>query len=328
MSWTAVASLPEALTAPACAEHGGKLYAFGGDATQTHAYVYDPGTNTWTALANVTTGGFVNTAVAFGLSDGNIYIVDVGSPRNFTKYDPVANTYSAPTAPPQSWVGAGACSDGSLIYFLEYPSGSTNQLPQVSVYDPTTDTWSSTGTTCPGAIAPHGLASGSCFLLGTEIWYFNGWPNAATSPDGVVVKYDIATDTWSAAGTTEPAPNRMNGVPTLSGVDFPPIIGGEDASLIYDTVDLWDGAAWSSYAVLPVATTVAGGAVVGSNVYVVGGYTTGPVASVYRAPLADFTATTTTVNTGLVTGRTARGFYAHFGPVAAAAMHAGRVARG
>ena len=102
-SWTLAANYPLVIESPAVTSNGTFGYSAGGfDAVggvPTNAfYRYDPGANTWTPLANVTTG-FYDGGIAYAANTNKIYVFGGLDPNFFVLattqiYDIASNTWS------------------------------------------------------------------------------------------------------------------------------------------------------------------------------------------------------------------------------------------
>ncbi|MBI5636445.1 MAG: fibronectin type III domain-containing protein [Nitrospinae bacterium] len=165
-------------------------------------------TLTWTAP----TGGAASYNVYYGTSV-NIYYGTVEA------YDPVANTWTAKAAMPTPRWGSTVSVVNGLIYAIG-GWGGWPELSLVEIYNPATNTWSTTvpvtaATTAIGtagaALAPmptarddfgFAVVNGVIYAIGGDV---NTFDNPARIPccTTVVEAYDTVTNTWS---TKTPAP--------------------------------------------------------------------------------------------------------------------------
>jgi len=150
-TWATVASLSVPRGGLGAASVGGLIYAVGGrDGFQFGQgtifgtnEVYDPSTDTWTALAPMPTPlSDVYATVGF---DGKVYVLGGATgPTTVTGmvqiFDPTTNTWStgAPMPTPRAAAMAGVLC-GQIVVFGGYDGGSN--LDQTETYDPVSDTW-------------------------------------------------------------------------------------------------------------------------------------------------------------------------------------------
>ena len=113
-SWNQRAAYPEATSWLSCGDVQSKLYCAGGndggETGSTHAYVYDPGANTWTQVAAMPAGIW---GAASTTANGQLLVQDGVVGGDITNqgyaYDPSANTWSAlPNANVSVYRSAGA----------------------------------------------------------------------------------------------------------------------------------------------------------------------------------------------------------------------------
>lgn len=194
-TWGQVADYPSAIMDNAADQIDGKIYSVGGyngAANIANGYVYDPDTDSWSAIASMANTREKPAAAAIG---GKLYVSggwsDSGAPVAQTEaYDPAANSWStvannpSPKAAPGSAVAddklylVGGCSDGSCT-----PSNTT-----VS-YDPATNTWATL------APYPHANAWLSCGGIDGKVYCAGGQASSTFYTDAYV--YDPAANTWT-----------------------------------------------------------------------------------------------------------------------------------
>jgi N-acetylneuraminic acid mutarotase len=165
-AWTEVGSLPFAVGALAAVALDGRLHAIGGGTTSGSValhWVYDPASNEWSAASPFPGNGRDHLA-AVALA-GSIYLVG-GRPGAATRnsngldrWDPETDTWT-PLAPvPTARSGHAVAALGGRIYALGGEVSSVDPdgvFPQVEVYDPATDVW----TSLPDMPVPrHGLGA-------------------------------------------------------------------------------------------------------------------------------------------------------------------------
>ena len=179
-TWTSKASMPTAGACGASAVIDDRLYVFTTDCSESGLGAdpafqrYDPGTDTWTALALPTWGHFLP---AGGAAGGKFYLAgglfETSDPignigQNVEAYDPATDTWTTKAqAPSVRYQDAGAVLKG-LLYVVGGGTGTGFQA-KLDVYNPRTDTWG-TLNDMPTARGFLGAASlgGRLYALGGE----------------------------------------------------------------------------------------------------------------------------------------------------------------
>ena len=193
--WQPVADYPTTVQDNLVATDGGKIYSvFGwtGAADANSAYVYDPGTGAWTALASATDA---REAAGGAFVDGKLITTGGwgpgGSPDAKTEiYDPATNSWSTGAPNPGPAAAAGhAVLDGKL-YLVGGCSADSCGSTQVRVYDPAADTWST------AAPYPAAISWESCGALAGQLYCAGGNNDNGTFTN--TYAYDPGSNTWSA----------------------------------------------------------------------------------------------------------------------------------
>jgi len=152
--WSATTSLPAARGALAAVALDGRIHAVGGSgpsgSVTTH-YVYDPASLEWSERMSFPGNGR-NHLAAVAL-DGALYVAggrfDGGGQTNsaaLDRYDPAANEWTSLAPMPTARSGLGAAVlDGKIIVLggEVNPAHPNRVFPQVELYDPSTDRWTS-----------------------------------------------------------------------------------------------------------------------------------------------------------------------------------------
>ncbi|MBL0917571.1 MAG: kelch-like protein [Hydrogenophaga sp.] len=258
--WTRLATLPEARHHIALAAAAGRIHAVGGFTggfpnwrAQADTWVYDPGANRWSAGAPLP---YASAEGVFAGIDGRLYLVGGrvrgrDDARHFNDhtdtargavFDPATGRWSAiADAPTARNSAAAAVLDGRLHVVggrqaLRQPDGSLRQVnvPQLEVYDPATDRWT---TRAPMPLPQGGLAAaahgGRLYVFGGEQWV----PEQKVFADAWV--YDPATDRWSALPPL-PTPRHGLGAATLGDrihvFGGGTRVGGDFASTVHEVL--------------------------------------------------------------------------------------------
>jgi hypothetical protein len=184
----------------AAATHGGHFYAvggrFGGPLSDLDRYTAE--TDTWVSLANMPTarrglGAAIvgNALYAIGGSTGAAPCD--GSPlATVERYDIETDTWrtAAPLPSPRSDLAAVA--RGGKIYVFGGCLGMQAAIPNVDVYDPVTDTWSTAPTDMPTARSSMYAAAAK----GNRIYVIGGQNGGVQLTTNEF--YTVPADTWSA----------------------------------------------------------------------------------------------------------------------------------
>jgi N-acetylneuraminic acid mutarotase len=200
----------------------GKVYLIGGigGGSGGRVQIYDPSTDSWSLGADMPwSGGSVSTAVIGGkiLAAGGL-TAGGSTVSNCASYDPLANTWTGKAPMPGGRNHAAAGTDGSKLFVFggRVGSSTTNGSGSLMVYDPATNTWTSSG--APGSsLAPLPEARGgmgkAVFLRG-EFHLFGG--ETLDDPDANddrvyerVDVYDPRTNAWRAEA---PMPHPRHGI--------------------------------------------------------------------------------------------------------------------
>ncbi|WP_345044226.1 Kelch repeat-containing protein [Streptomyces sannanensis] len=193
--WTTLADYPIPIMDNAVATMGGKVYSVAGtDGTNflNKAYVYDPGTQAWSALPNLSTGREAPQAAAYG---GKLYVfggweADGNTVAKTEIYDPATGAWSTGADNPKPHAGAAVAVLGGKIYIV---GGCTTACgtTDVQVYDPASNSWSS------GAAYPEPTSWLGCGAIANTLNCAGGWQDARTSTKHAY-GYDPASDSWSS----------------------------------------------------------------------------------------------------------------------------------
>jgi N-acetylneuraminic acid mutarotase len=179
----------------------GSIYAIGGANASTFGLnsveMYNPSSNTWTAVAPLLTGRANFGATSAG---GLIYVMG-GLDGNFNQlntvevYNPATNSWSTAATMPTTRYNLAAASVNGLVYALGGYNNSLGVYSVVEVYSPSTNTWSE----APGMptareyLGADGL-NGQIYAIGGE--GFNGSLSNPTYLKTVEV-FNPTTSSWT-----------------------------------------------------------------------------------------------------------------------------------
>lgn len=227
-TWSFGANAPGTSSEGAGVSHGGLFYTAGGrlGAARNDLWSYDPATDTWTILApmNVARAG-----LALAVVGDSIYAIGgrtaTGGPcsggplADVERYDIDHNVWTNVAPMPFALSDRAAATVGGKIYVFGGCSGNfpifTNSA---DVYDPVTDTWSTSPADMPTARAGmYGIAT-----KGDAIYVIGGWdgiqPGLHTNE-----AYHVAKDSWTIE-TPMPTGRAEAGAAGHDGQVF--IVGG------------------------------------------------------------------------------------------------------
>jgi N-acetylneuraminic acid mutarotase len=204
--------MPDAVRGQATVQHGGLVYAFGGESTQDEAltamhlpgireaaayntavHAYDAKTDTWTSRTNMPVGAYALSAHALG---DKIYVFSGYAVNGFDStvqvYDPKADAWTQSTPRPTSSYTFVSEAVGGRVYVIgcQGPSATDPSVwpyrDDVEIFEPQTG-WTR------GARLPKPVSGAASCSLGDRIFVFGGDVNNLTSI------YDVKADRWSSA---------------------------------------------------------------------------------------------------------------------------------
>ena len=252
--WTKMKDMPLPVHHSALAEYHGKVYMFGGYILNTdpsrpgggwepvdNTWQFDPGTNTWKALAPML--GKRGSAVAEEVG-GQIYVIGGAIPEPGSKEVAIRASTAA-------------------------RSVGTNE-----VYDPETNKWvTRSSMPTPRNHAFGGAVNGKIYVIGGRV----GSSVITTSSNTNVVEvYDPAADLWGAAGMRMPTSRSGMGWATYQNKIY--VVGGQiydrNVFAAIRAVEGYDPAT-NTWAILPTMFTARHGvnvAIIGNRLYAIGGH--------------------------------------------------------
>jgi len=175
-TWSFGAEAPTIFYWPAVVSYGGKLYVFGGAAggMSRKAYSYDPGSDTWTALADMSTGTYQAAAAPLGTS-GQILVMGggwMGSELSVVQiYDINSNSWSVGPSLKKARTGAAGINYQNQVFCLHGYGGSNHYYLADSEYY-ASGTWRNT------IFGPQELYAPLAGRSGRQIFILDGhYPN-------------------------------------------------------------------------------------------------------------------------------------------------------
>jgi WD40 repeat protein len=208
----------------------GKVLVSGGNDTIRTAERYDPATQTWTSTGTMATPRRFHTATL--LPDGKVLVSggrgasSTGAPptnlKTAERYNPATNTWSATPAmsTTRSHHTATLLPNGKVLVTGGFGgSGTGVPLASAELYDPTSNTWSSTG-----AMASPRRYHTATLLPSGKVLVAGGYDG--TSDLASAELYDPNTGTWAPTACLAQARHHHTATPLPSGEVL--LIGGED----------------------------------------------------------------------------------------------------
>jgi N-acetylneuraminic acid mutarotase len=251
---------------------GRYVYVFGGG-TAAGGYLndlwrWDPGTETWTQLANMPTakqniqgafwGGKIY--VPGGFTIGSVHITENAI------YDIATNTWSTGAPLPAGNSGTTVAYNGRIYVF----AGNPGPVATTRIYDIASNTWST------GASMPVTTTYGRAVVAGNFAYYVGGILNGTTTT-AAVYRYDFAINSWATVASLQTARATAEVAVSPDGSKIYAIGGGGssffNALPSAETVEIYNVAAntWSYGHPLPMAVAAASGGFALGKLMVQGG---------------------------------------------------------
>jgi N-acetylneuraminic acid mutarotase len=275
-SWTTMADMPTARWALSTSAVDGKIYAFGGYATDhflSSVEEYNPATDTWTIKKNMRREfmGFSTSTV-----NGKIYIIAGATSGTedlpfVYEYDPVTDNYIRKTDMPTYRIYLSTSVVNGKIYAIGgaasvSSSGISGFYATVEEYDPSTNSWKTKTPMQEGARCA--LATR---VVNGKIYAIGGYISDGDSVFSTVEEYDPATDTWTTK-TDMPTPRGWLSTSVVDDKIY--AIGGIRDYISLSTVEVYDPATdeWDTdISPMPTARCALSTSVVGGEIYAIGG---------------------------------------------------------
>jgi len=242
---------------------GGKIYFVGGKdgaGAKNIAERYDPATNTWATLANMSA---TREGVACAVLNGKLYAIGGVGLTSVEVFNPSNGNWSAGVALPSQVKHGTAITVDGKIFLIGGWNASDQNINQILCFDPSTSQWI---TKANMPTARHGA---KLVWFENRIWAIGGYDGTDTNKVG---SYDPATDTWQAeasltTGRHWPVAWVANGRIYVGG--------GKTGSSRLNSIEVYDPATkqWTSAGNFPENKYAADAVVLNDKAYVVAGQT-------------------------------------------------------
>ncbi len=276
-TWTSKADMPTSRLCFSTSVVNGKIYAIGGGYSIEGPHTgiveeYNPVTDTWTRKVDMPTGRIGHAA---SVVNGKIYVFggDVRaevSCSTVEEYDPATDTWAARAAMPIKRTFLCSCAvDGKIYVFGGATAGipeATWNLPEMNVYDPTTDTWTrKADMPTARSMAAATVVNGKIYVIGGVIG------NVAGAGVSIVEEYDPVTDIWTRK-TNMSTSRKALSASAVAGKIYASG-GGTGYSEPFSTLEEYDPATdtWTRKNNMPIARYCHSTSAVDGKIYVFGG---------------------------------------------------------
>ncbi len=267
-TWNTSTTGPAARYRGGAVSDGTYVYVFGGGDSVGGYYNdlwrWDPGTETWTQLANMPTGK-QNMQGAYW--NGKIYVPGGYNGVHITEnaiYDIATNTWTTGAPLPAAQTGTNVAYNGKIYNFGGNPGPQTT----TAIYDIASNSWST------GAPMPVATTYGRAAAAGPYAYYVGGITAVTTN---AVYRYDFAANSWTTMSPLQTARTSEELMTSSDGSKLFAVMGGDSTFFtgvpLAQSVEIYDIAAnsWSySDPVVTKAAAPAGG-LAGSKAMVQGG---------------------------------------------------------
>jgi hypothetical protein len=208
--------MPTARSYFGIAAYQGKIYCIGGYNTDLGVNeVYDVATDKWCTKTSIPISG---STVQTHVVDEKIFVI---VSRLLYMYDPVADSWTQKASLPKTVVQSdphaySAVVDNQIIVIT------SDEEPEVLIYDPKTDAWSEGKTTGDHGFGGAVAVSTSGRFAPQRIYVLSSGPTIFFYPTGDIGVYDPLNGAWEQI--KDPTPRARFGVAVLDDVLF--VIGG------------------------------------------------------------------------------------------------------
>ena len=239
---------------------GGKIYFVGGkdgSGAKNITDRYDPATNTWETLANISAA---REGVACAVLNGKLYAIGGTGLSSVEVFDPSNDSWSAGVSLPSEMNRGTAITVNGKIYLIGGANASSQNINQVLCFDPSTSQWSTK------ANMPTARSGIKLVWFENRIWAIGGFGGRFK-----VESYDPTTDTWQAEASL--TTGRAYLVAWMANGRIY-AGGGKDGSYL-NSIEVYDPATkqWTSAGNFPENKYAADAVVLNDKAYVVAGET-------------------------------------------------------
>jgi len=279
-SWGTGAAMPTAVDFAATAVLNGEIYVIGGDtATETVAdvQIYNPTANTWSTGTPLP---IATDAASAAVVNGELYVIG-GSTTAVTgavwAYNPTTKTWSSKATMPTARNGAVAVVEKNIIYVIGGNSGGGNFISTVESYDPATNAWATEASMLGTKDTPAAGLIGSTIVV-------SGGSTVPGSVTGDTEAYNATTNTWSSL-TADPTARTGQCAAVINGLLYDAsgyINNAGAATTVNESFTLATDKWTTTLAPIPHGTMFSGSAVVGGQLYCLGGE-----ASINQSPIGN-----------------------------------------
>ena len=229
--WTTLTPYPLSVWRASLVALDGKIYAMGGYQAlnpfpfdpSNKAFVYDPGANSWSPIADMINPRGSSASV---ILNGNIHLLggantDALDSHHF--YDPGTDSWSSISSLNQKRSGLTAVTINSKIYAVGgyFLSGGVVSLSSAEVYDPGTNLWSDISN------MPFTKLGITSEVVQNKMYVFGNENGTA------VLEYDPVSDVWTE-WVNMPENVNFSGAATVEGLIY--VLGGGQVNLTTDGI--------------------------------------------------------------------------------------------
>lgn len=205
-TWEERSTMPAPREKLAAVELDGKIYVIGGtdeNGVSSKLEVYDPATDSWTALADMQGIGILaKTELGAAAVNGKIYAIG-GSNSGVYEYDPDTDTWTAKAPMPEALKGFGTAVLNDKIYVvggIDWGGIDDFLSDQLLIYDPAADSWETReyeeGAFTPRAYLGAAAVGGKLYAIGGRRSDDGYYDDNEYEDLSIVEVYDPETDTW------------------------------------------------------------------------------------------------------------------------------------
>jgi len=229
--WTTLAPYPISVWRASLVALNGKVYGMGGYQAlnpfpfdpSNKAFVYDPGTNSWSPIADMISPRGSSASVVL---NGIIHLVggaNTDALDSHHSYDPDTDSWSSVSSLNQKRSGLTAATINSKIYAVGgyFLSGGVVSLSSAEVYDPGTNDWSNI------ASMPFTKLGITSEVVQNKMYVFGNENGTA------VLEYNPAADVWTSL-VNMPENVNFSGAATVEGLVY--VLGGGEVNLTTDGI--------------------------------------------------------------------------------------------